>query len=907
MNRVISESKRVRSQSAKLSGSRKICIVTAELAGPFYNGGIGTANRALALALRRLGCAVDILYTRIHEGRPFSSRGDFGDHVKAFQKLGINLMCVDERCGRDDWQTMSYFSLQHLLRNQYDLVFFDDLFGTGYYPLLARRTGNMHLRDTKMCVTAHAPLQWIADLDQVPIGKIGDLRWGEMERRCCELADAIRAPSAYILKKYRSYGWAIPENSIVLPNFVSSKQLNTPPIRRAAVREFVFFGRLETRKGLWMFCRALDRLKYRLSGCVITFLGKEVVEKGISTVEILLRRSAAWPFLVRFLTNFDQEQALSYLKRPGRLAIIASPEDNSPSTILECVEEGIPFLACSGSGGEELLHETSRKENLVEPSVEGLCTKLLDVFEHGAVTGRASFNQEQLQVRFAEWLDGLLSFPSAPVEVSPERARTNPILMVIVPAEFYADLAVSELRRAVQAFEQKVTIQVLAAEPVELQKRQASSSELLPINVVHINDFERITQSLAAGESTVIGLCHITQLLTPAWVERARICFGINGVSAATGMVAITQARDPHVRQREPYISVANEGRQIDRYLMGFTPPLFPLAQETNSGFVLMRSEVLEKCSRISPLDQEYNRLKRMQDWIHEILVTLYEHGVRFEVVPDLVVDQPVREAEFEAFPLEGFMRSLPSKLFGIEPGTDQSALARLAIDTSLEHERSRAHANYVQNIKERIGVKILQLPRGLHWEEQARELAMIAHASGQIDLAIDLCAGLTVSSEVFKHSKITDYVQTVAAGKIVDLVESLADRHSEFGEKGKKQILGTSDKRVIEMHTSAAGPTGFVLPSLNLTKITHFTTILAVPEQSADSVRFRIELHSQDGEHWFAENVVSGGNENVWEFECPDGLRTACSVRLGVELVNWQNPRNTITQWISPIFISRR
>ena len=165
-----------------------------------------------------------------------------------------------------------------------------------------------------------------------------------MERRSIELADTVRAPSEYVLKKYRSYGWTIPSSSIVLPNLVCTDRPLGQCGKRTLIKEIVFFGRLETRKGLWMFCRALDRLKYKLSHYQVTFLGKATFENGMSTAARLVRYSATWPFTVRLLTNFDRAQALAYLKAPARLAIMPSPEDNSPSTIVECLEGGIPFF-----------------------------------------------------------------------------------------------------------------------------------------------------------------------------------------------------------------------------------------------------------------------------------------------------------------------------------------------------------------------------------------------------------------------------------------------------------------------------------------------------------------------------------------------------------------------------------
>ncbi|HET7681521.1 MAG TPA: glycosyltransferase family 4 protein, partial [Xanthobacteraceae bacterium] len=474
-----------------------VCIVTGELAGPDFNGGIGTTNRALALVLRAQGYKVDVLYTRVEEGNPFSARGKFVDHVDAYRKAGIDLSCIDHYGSWNAWQTKSYLALQHLLRHRYDVVFFDDTHGNAYYPLLARRTGNAELRATKMCVTTHSATQWISDLNQTPITTLAELRLMEMERRSIELADAVKGPSAYILHKYRSYGWTVPENALVLPNFISVEQspAKATPI---PVKEIVFFGRLETRKGLWMFCRALDRLKYKLSGTAVTFLGKGTLENGISTVELLVRYSAGWPFPIRVLSNFDRDQALSYLKGGNRLAIIASPEDNSPSAVLECLNEGIPFIACSGSGGEELLHQDSRAAILFEPSVDNLCKKITEVLAHGATPGRCAFSEAQLEDSFTEWMERLLQSRPEPAKPANEPGLASfPVLVVIVPPEITADQAATELFRAIEAYQGRVEIEVLAADPATLLKRLGSGGEFLTVTVSGLDGFEKIARSLA--------------------------------------------------------------------------------------------------------------------------------------------------------------------------------------------------------------------------------------------------------------------------------------------------------------------------------------------------------------------------------------------------------------------------
>ena len=215
--------------------------------------------------------------------------------MATYAKWGIRLLYIDNQSDRLDWQAKSFLSLQHLLKQPYRLVFFDDLFGTAYYPLLARRTGNERLQDTVMCVTTHGAMEWITDLNRNSVMNFESLPLMEMERRSVELADVVKAPSAYILEKYRKYGWAIARDFIVLPNFVSGKLAAVQKSVWQPTNEIVFFGRLERRKGLRLFCRALDRIKFDLKNYTVTFLGKAAPD----VTDKLIRKAATWPFNVR--------------------------------------------------------------------------------------------------------------------------------------------------------------------------------------------------------------------------------------------------------------------------------------------------------------------------------------------------------------------------------------------------------------------------------------------------------------------------------------------------------------------------------------------------------------------------------------------------------------------------------
>jgi glycosyltransferase involved in cell wall biosynthesis len=907
MNAVVPEVQIPRLRSDKPAARRRICIVTGELAGPLYNGGIGTTNRALASVLRGLGHDVDVLYTRVHEGKPICLRGSFAEHVEAFRKVGVRLVCIDHRGNWYDWSAVSYRAMQHLIRNQYDLVFFDDLFGNGYYSLLARRSGNPELSNTTMCVTTHSATQWIKDTSQLPITTVEQIRLAEMERRSIELADAVKAPSAYILEKYRNYGWTLPDHSVVLPNFVFESRREVRPHKRVGVREIVFFGRLEHRKGLWLFCRALDRLKYRLKGCQVTFLGKTVVESDVSTGEILLRRSAAWPFPIRVLSTFDRDQALAYLRGEGRIAIMPSLEDNSPSGVLECLEEGIPFLTTCGSGAEELIENNSGKAVLFEPTVESLCAKLLQVLADGAVTGRPSLDGATLEKRFAEWLERVASSTrQRPHPVADIGLPKTPVLVVIVPTH-NVNGAVSELSQVVDACGGNIRIHVLAESVSDFKKDLANLPMAPLIQVSGLREFEGFAKSLAAEEPAIVGLCHISQIISLAWFERARDCFANDErISAVTGMVATGWANN--VSSLESFVSASHEYEEIGRFLTGNSTPLFALARETNSGFALLRSELLGLASGVSPVDDQYDRLKQMEDWIHEILVTLHLQSKRFELVPDLLMRR-VQEQQFEVFRLAHFMRSLRRTLYGYAPGTDQWLLASLAIDWGLDRERARSHAKYVTRISERIGENLEQLRPYAPWDQQVQQLATVAHAGGQIDLALDLCAEL--AGEEDHASSLGLDEQVSLAIDTVSLAELLAKAYYEIFTAGPaSSVRINADVGEVEMqvYSRVRGLTGIIFPLVDLNRVNEFAVKIILPESKNRAVRFWIEMVSADRSHkWSAQEIVSDGSEREWQVEIPTLLQGKCTVLLGAELTQIDDTWESVAaRWIDPRFVRR-
>src|SRR5262249_31650262 len=144
------------------------------------------------------------------------------------------------------------------------------------------------------------------------------------------------------------------------------------------VSELVFFGRLETRKGIELFCDALDRVAKTPvpQNLKVTFLGKPATVSGRDSQAYIRERAQKWPWQISIIGDLDQPGAMRYLKQPGRLAVIPSLLENSPYTVLECLGSGIPFLASRVGGIPELVAQEHAEAATFPPDPGSLSTLL---------------------------------------------------------------------------------------------------------------------------------------------------------------------------------------------------------------------------------------------------------------------------------------------------------------------------------------------------------------------------------------------------------------------------------------------------------------------------------------------------------------------------------------------------
>jgi glycosyltransferase involved in cell wall biosynthesis len=389
-----------------------VCIVTSEIIGPFKNGGIGTSMTGLAEILAGDGLPVTVLYT----GGIWSPDVGLSRWRKHYAALGIELTALTI----EDMKTIAgplkdrgfgvpWLVYRYLAEHRFDVIHFNDCGGEGSLSIAAKRLG-LGFDDALLVVALHSPSRWVLELNQMLPTSLLLSAYHYAEQLGVSRADMLWCPSRYLLDWAVERDFEYPPQTFLQQYAMPSQRVRegavgpaSPPSvpygRHAAPREIVFFGRLEERKGLRLFCNALHLLRDELArrGTTVTFLGKPERCAGMPSLDYIAQRAAAWRFPIRTLIDLGQPEALQYLRGGEKLAVMASPFDNSPCTVYEALSWGIPFLAARTGGIPEIVDEADHDYVLFDGTTESLAAALHDVLQDGAWIARPALPQEEIR------------------------------------------------------------------------------------------------------------------------------------------------------------------------------------------------------------------------------------------------------------------------------------------------------------------------------------------------------------------------------------------------------------------------------------------------------------------------------------------------------------------------------
>jgi GT2 family glycosyltransferase/glycosyltransferase involved in cell wall biosynthesis len=337
-----------------------ICIVTPDIVGPVKNGGIGTACHHFARILAEEGHTVTVLFSGdLTNGRKAHWRNAYG-------KMGIHLLTLSDTppfsnfvYGSSWFLERSWRIFKYLRSAHYSVVHFQDWQGNGFWSLKAKKVG-LAFSKTTLTVMAHSCTDWINEgMQQFSAEAMDTAKLVWVETYCMENCDVLLSPSHYMLQWLTEKQVCPPKQTNILPYAWAECAIEVFNERGSVdIDHLIFFGRLETRKGLHIFGDAIRRLKLhhlRIPHS-ISFLGKHASVLGKSSQEYIEELQHDFPSIrIRTINNFDHVQAMEYIRETHGLVVIASILDNFPFTVIECIQNSISFIAAATGGILEMV------------------------------------------------------------------------------------------------------------------------------------------------------------------------------------------------------------------------------------------------------------------------------------------------------------------------------------------------------------------------------------------------------------------------------------------------------------------------------------------------------------------------------------------------------------------------
>lgn len=748
----------------------RICVVTSEILGPVKNGGIGTATSALIAQLTSSGHDVTILYTLVQRGVPECAEANWAHWVEQNARIGAKLIHIPHDGDYGNWLTKSWLVKKHLETQDYHAVYFNEHHGSGYYAMAAKRAGLSPFTSQVHCVITHGSIEWVFNINNQRISRTTDLQMIGLERRCVEWADVVIGPSQYLLREYESYGWALPRQCYVQPYaFPAGKIKETAAL--ADVDELVFFGRLETRKGLWLFCDALDRMGDALRGRKVTFMGRPTDVGGVPSPIHIMSRAAKWACKVELLLNYSQEQALAYLKEGGRVAVMPSIADNSPCVVYECIQQAIPFVTTSGSGADELIHQDCWPRVMCGPDAASLAERLLSVLKKGASCAKPRFRAEDNLAQWKAWGD-LLSDAKARAAVlaaavprpsAPDAAAGMSTFLFIDDRSMPLGRTLDALQRQMESFSKigqfaLVTSRLEPLRSLIADTLHARGDQLdCKVTVVTPSTLPRYLKAAAKKGSTLFVSDACNEFLSP-FVDNARRL--LNGRQADAVSCVLASRRN---EQERPVITELPAGD---------LPAAGGIGMPVTSAAWAVSGEALESC--LSPTDFHdavSDEMTPSQDIGMLLFHRLQIAGKPIRLIPDAGA---VRTAG-EPGRYRHWYRSsvLHAQAMGVDPSVNRGSLSWLA--ASSFSERAQRQINRPRTT-----------PRLPDWSPAAGadqsgpdvlQLARFAAQHGRADQAVQIAAAGGAASEA--RSLIELAAQSIRARPGIDLQLLLAGKLS--------------------------------------------------------------------------------------------------------------------------------
>lgn len=358
------------------SSTLRICLFTADV--PFSSGHGGTATATLLLAQHLVKTDVfNVTLVALPRPEEINLEASCKSSTTAwFAEYGVNFMCLKpEDLLSDDgsslvstqyWDAYSYGVLRWLDRHPGECEVVHGHEWGGMYANLALvlQLNPDKYPNMRLVISTHGGHMWASIGLPTRPSQVGDLRVDHMEKLTIEWADLLVSPSRYMLGYFVTRGWSV-VHRMVIPNIVSAETaMITDNIARKKVRDIVFVGRLEERKGVRIFMDVLDRLSvtgyWKIRGDPppqVYMYGSAAMIEGRNSVDWLRNKIniSSWSFSVQVLTGVKRPEILSRLQSGNFLLLVPSLQENLPYVLAEAAIARVPLVTFDVGASREVL------------------------------------------------------------------------------------------------------------------------------------------------------------------------------------------------------------------------------------------------------------------------------------------------------------------------------------------------------------------------------------------------------------------------------------------------------------------------------------------------------------------------------------------------------------------------
>ena len=370
-----------------------VCVVTRELAGVTdYTGGVGTHFNALVHALLASGDQVTVLLVDQETSPEEHQFGSAGFVAVPSPRMGPIWFL--------NGLPLAYSVRTALKRIDADVVFAPEWAGD-----VALAAGAVGVPPVVTNLVTSQEL--IAEVEGNPAL---DWRWRwryliqrRLERRQVARSRALFACSNAILDWTKEH-WQVPSDTVVMPNFIDVRAVQARAGQAAPAPlddgvTVLYFGRLETRKGVHVLAEAMHRVLAQRDDVRFLYVGQDGRHEGRSMQAFIEGQAEHHDDRLSVIHALPPADMAAVVARAD-ITVLPSLWENFSIAALETKALGRPLIATTGSGFDDFCTD-GQDSLLVEPgSVDQIEHALLRLVDDPALRERLGSRAREVVERY---------------------------------------------------------------------------------------------------------------------------------------------------------------------------------------------------------------------------------------------------------------------------------------------------------------------------------------------------------------------------------------------------------------------------------------------------------------------------------------------------------------------------